>query len=118
MTRSFVVALALAGAAVLALSASPAAAQPTANPPAVAGPATAPPLPPFLAPAQSGGGVTAPMSPAALPNGARFMDVDWDCVSACQDGYLECSRSCSACDQCSCQLAYCDASCGIPFQGC
>jgi len=87
-----------------------------AAPPAVAASPEAP-LPALFAPVPSGDGAVAPLS-FLLPNGARFMDVDWDCVNICQEEYLECSRGCSACDQCSCQLAYCNASCGIPFQGC
>jgi hypothetical protein len=43
---------------------------------------------------------------------------DWECEQACYDEYLQCALGCSACDQCSCQLAYCRVSCGVPFQGC
>jgi len=43
---------------------------------------------------------------------------DWDCEQACFDDYMQCASGCSACDQCSCQLAYCRAGCGVPFQGC
>lgn len=43
---------------------------------------------------------------------------DWECEQWCYDDYIQCAMGCSACDQCSCQLAYCRTSCGVPFQGC
>jgi hypothetical protein len=41
-----------------------------------------------------------------------------DCESACFEQYRECASGCSACDSCSCQLAYCRVDCGVPFTGC
>lgn len=43
---------------------------------------------------------------------------DPECEESCFQQYLECANGCSACDQCSCQLAYCRVSCGVPFTGC
>lgn len=45
-------------------------------------------------------------------------DPDPECEQICFEQYYECAQSCSACDQCSCQLAYCRAGCGVPFTGC
>jgi hypothetical protein len=49
--------------------------------------------------------------------GAIFLG-DPDCESACFEQYRECASGCSACDSCSCQLAYCRVDCGVPFTGC
>lgn len=66
------------------------------------------------------GGAPAAMTPATPLNpldGAVFKD-DPECENACFEQYLECARGCSACDQCSCELAYCRSGCGVPFTGC
>ena len=80
---------------------------------------TAPmPVAAFLASLAKGEDTRTMLAPDGAPYGAHFVDVDWECVSWCQQDYMQCAQGCSACDQCSCQLAYCSASCGIPFQGC
>ena len=43
---------------------------------------------------------------------------DPECEEIYFQQYMECVSGCSACDQCSCQLAYCRVSCGVPFTGC
>jgi hypothetical protein len=43
---------------------------------------------------------------------------DSECEQLCYDEYMQCAIGCPACDQCSCQLAYCRVSCGVPFTGC
>lgn len=59
--------------------------------------------------------------PAALPagplDGALFV-TDEECENSCFQQYFECAIGCSACDQCSCQLALCRAGCGVPYTGC
>ena len=64
---------------------------------------------------------TAPAAPAGLPagplDGALFM-TDEECENSCFQQYFECAIGCSACDQCSCQLALCRAGCGVPYTGC
>ncbi|HEY3572090.1 MAG TPA: hypothetical protein VGP73_29455 [Thermoanaerobaculia bacterium] len=93
--------------------------------------AQAPPLPAPLATCQTPAGAaplflapevkTPALAPKALPTdplkGAIFLG-DPDCESACQDQYYQCASGCSACDSCSCQLAYCRVDCGDPFTGC
>lgn len=114
MKRTLMLALSLAvalGAAPLVLQAAsvqaPVAAP--APPPLTGGTGLAP-----VAPAP-------PAAPAALPggplDGALFV-TDEECESSCFQQYFECAMGCSACDQCSCQLAYCRTSCGVPFTGC
>ena len=98
-----------------ALGAAPLAAQAVSSEPPVV---TAPPVPggepAFLTPAVS-------PTPGALPgrplDGVRFL-VDEECEAMCFQQYFECANGCSACDQCSCQLALCRAGCGVPYTGC
>jgi hypothetical protein len=102
----------------LALGAMPLAAQAESSPsPVVAGAAaggSGGSSPGLASPA-------APATPAALPagplDGALFRS-DEECESSCFQQYIECSNSCAACDQCSCQLALCRAGCGVPYTGC
>ncbi len=66
------------------------------------------------------GGAPAAMTPATPLNpldGAVFKD-DPECESSCFQQYIECASGCSACDQCSCQLALCRSGCGVPYTGC
>src|SRR5262245_37043385 len=114
MRRTFLLALALALA--VALGAAPLAARAESLQTPVAANAPAPPTGgagPLVAPAD-------PAAPAALPagplDGALFMDDE--CEAACFQQYFECVSGCSACDQCSCELAYCRSGCGVPFTGC
>jgi hypothetical protein len=109
LTLTFVIALAVA-AAPLAAQTSPSQPSLPAGQPV---PWTAPALLTLATPAES-------PATGALPNdlnGALFVD-NWECEQACYDDYLQCANGCSACDQCSCQLAYCRVNCGVPFTGC
>lgn len=118
MKRIPLLSLALLFVFALALGAMPM----TPKAPALQSVAAAPkaPLPvqAFLASLAKGEGHATTLAPDGAPYGAHFVDVDWECVSWCQQDYNQCAQGCSACDQCSCQLAYCSAGCGIPFQGC
>jgi len=117
MKRISLLSLALLLLFALSLGAAPL----TAKAPAfrsVAAPKGPLPVQAFLASLQKGDGKATTLAPDGAPYGAHFVDVDWECVSWCQDDYRMCAQGCSACDQCSCQLAYCSAGCGVPFQGC
>jgi hypothetical protein len=118
MKRIPLLSLALLLVFALALSAAPV----TSKAPVLQSVASTPkaPLPvqAFLASLAKGDGKATTLAPDGAPYGAHFVDVDWECVSWCQQDYNQCAQSCSACDQCSCQLAYCSAGCGVPFQGC
>lgn len=125
MRRSSLLSLALLFVAAAAFAVPPAA--PTVAPQApalqapiadVAAPAAPATLPAFLASLAKSEGSAQALLPNRAPGGAHFVDVDWECVSWCQQDYLQCAQGCSACDQCSCQFAYCVSGCGIPFQGC
>ena len=97
-----------------ALGAAPLAAQAESSQPSVMTAPSVPGEPSFLTPAVSS-------TPGALPSrpldGVRFL-VDEECEALCFQQYIECSNGCSACDQCSCQLALCRAGCGVPYTGC
>jgi len=87
--------------------------------------AQAPPSVSTAAPAPGGESAlftpAVPSTPGALPggplDGVRFL-ADEECEASCFQQYFECANGCSACDQCSCQLALCRAGCGVPYTGC
>lgn len=118
MKRNLLLSLALLLVLAMTLGATPSSAKaPTLQ--SVAATSTAPlPVQAFLASLQKGEGKATTLAPGGAPYGAHFVDVDWECVDWCQQDYMMCAQGCSACDQCSCQLAYCSAGCGVPFQGC
>jgi hypothetical protein len=47
----------------------------------------------------------------------KWMDVDPECDAACFDQFTQCCTY-GGCEQCSCQLALCRSSCGVPWYGC
>jgi len=102
----------------VALSATPLTAKAPAIQSVAASPQAPLPLQAFLESLKKGDGKATTLAPDGAPYGAHFVDVDWDCVSWCQEDWTSCSQSCYACDQCSCQLARCVSYCGLPYQGC
>ena len=112
MTRILMLTLVLA----LALGSAPLAAQANPSQPAVGIAAILAAAPASV----TSGGASLTGSPAMSLSpleGALFLD-DPECENSCFQQYFECASGCSACDQCSCQLALCRAGCGVPFTGC
>jgi len=112
MTRILMLTLVLA----LALGWAPLAAQANPSQPAVGIAAIFAAAPASV----TSGGASLTGSPAVSLSpldGALFLD-DPECENSCFQQYFECASGCSACDQCSCQLALCRAGCGVPFTGC
>ncbi|HEX3556695.1 MAG TPA: hypothetical protein VIA62_26025 [Thermoanaerobaculia bacterium] len=67
-----------------------------------------------LTPARTQG--TSLLNPS-MPRPTWLADSDPDCESACSDQFMQCCTY-GGCEQCSCQLALCRASCGDPWYGC
>ena len=73
------------------------------------------------APAAPSTSAKTPQSPPAL-SGSQLRaillaDSDPDCLAYCSDQWTQCCTY-GGCEQCSCQLALCRASCGEPYYGC